>query len=189
MIYTLCMYKNCSNLTTNINSEYGTYCFQHSSNTNGPMEKTLKKDPFNSGISPITISMGRMNRPLEPSMILSSSKPEKKVKSQTKKIPVILDKQKKIYTSNQMMECCVCSDEYPINDKMKCGHLVCSECLDHLRSMKCPICNETIEGPLINKDILEEIESKYREDMEYRGMEDNTIAYLASLGYNPNNFY
>jgi hypothetical protein len=179
MKYTLCMYNDCNNLTTDILEEYGTYCFQHTQYTNDPIK--YKKSNI-SNITPVTISMGSMNKPFESSIIYSSSKPERKVKSVKLKVPFILNKKDE-------MECCVCEDMMNIDNKMNCGHLVCDDCLDHIRTMKCPICKEMMEGPLLKDEVVEEIMLRNKEDIEERGMEDDSVALIASMGYNPNNFY
>jgi hypothetical protein len=179
MHYTLCMYKDCNNLTTDSLSEYGTYCFQHSQYTKEPVK--FKNESIRP-LSSVTISLGSMNKPFESSVIYSSSKPERKVKSMTKKIPFLVDK-------NDKMECCICDDEMNVENKMSCGHLVCDDCLDHIRTMKCPICKENMNGPLLTNEVIDEIMLKNREDLEERGMEDESLALIASMGYNPNSFY
>lgn len=186
MQYTLCMFKDCSNISTNNFSEYGTYCFLHSNSTLEPRKNT---DNIMNKLSSVTISMGNLNNKNESVQMYSSSLPEKKVKSKVRNTPVVLDRKNKNYSIHETMECCICEERTPITDKMKCGHLLCLECLDHIRSFFCPVCRDELEGPLLTDEILTEIDIKYREDMEIRGCEDQTMAYLASLGYNPNSLY
>lgn len=187
MGYTLCMVKDCSNLTNENYSEYGTFCFQHSNLTYEP--QNFSKQKVFDKLTSVSISLGDLKKPFSSVSIFESSQKYRKVKSQEKKIPVILDSSKIKNTSYEQMSCCVCDEKDLINNKMNCGHLVCEECLDHIRSMKCPLCKCIMEGNLINDDIITEIESRYREDIEERGAEDETMAYLASIGYNPNELY
>jgi hypothetical protein len=185
MGYTLCMVKECSNLTTDEFSEYGTYCFEHSNLTNSPI--LTKNYQITSKLKSLTVSLGKLNKPFDSVYIYSSSKPERKVKSTERKIPVVLDNSKRMKTTYEKMDCCVCENKDFISNKMKCGHLVCLECLDHIRSFKCPLCQEEMEGILLTNNILEEIEVRYREDLDERGEEDKTMSNLALLGYNPDN--
>ncbi len=181
------MVKDCSNLTNENYSEYGTFCFQHSNLTYEPQIHSTKK-VFDK-LSSVSISLGDLSKPFNSASILESSHKSRKVKSEEKKIPIVLDNtiiKKPIYDT---MSCCVCNENDFINNKMKCGHLVCEECLDHMRSMKCPLCKIIMEGSLLNDNIVEDIEKRYREDIEMRGAEDETMAYIASLGYNPNDLY
>ena len=188
MNYTLCMIKGCNNLTTNTLSEYGTYCFQHSNFTIEPQKRENMR--ISNNLSSITISLGRMDKPLESAVIYeSSSKKERKVKSATRKIPIVLDSHKFGKTKENTMSCCICETEDFISNKMKCGHLLCEDCLDQVRTMKCPVCCCKLEGVLMKPDIIKEIELRYKEDIEERGKEDETMTYLASLGYNPNSLY
>lgn len=183
MNFTSCMVRECPNLTTGDFSEYGTYCFQHSNLTNSPL---LYKDvSIISKLKPITVSLGKMNKPFESVHIYSSSKSERKVKSSEKKIPIVLDSHKNIKMNYETIKCCVCENRDLITNKMKCGHLVCLECLDHIRCLDCPLCEEELSGPLLTDDMINEIEIKYREDMNERGIKDETMSNLALMGYNP----
>ena len=125
-----------------------------------------------------------MNKPFESVKVLNISSSQKKVKSQIRKIPSLVSENK-----YDIMDCCVCDTSHSISNKMKCGHLLCEECLDHIRSLKCPVCKEELSGPLLSDEIAEDIGKRYKEDIEERGAEDETMAYLASLGYNPNELY
>lgn len=183
MNYTSCMVRECSNLTLNEHSEYGTYCFQHSNLTISPI--LPKNVEFTSKLKSITISLGKVNKPFEPVHIYSSSRPERKTKSSQKKIPIVLDSNRKLKNVYEKMNCCVCKNKDLISNKMKCGHLLCIDCLDHIRTMKCPLCYEEMDGLLLTKDVKKEIEIKYREDIIERGEEDLTMSNLALLGYNP----
>jgi hypothetical protein len=72
---------------------------------------------------------------------------------------------------------------------MKCGHVVCGECLDLVRNSRCPVCLKKMEGPLITEYVVEDIREREKEDMRSRENEDATAAKLAELGMNPNTFY
>lgn len=183
MSFTSCMVKECPNLTTNDFSEYGTYCFKHSNLTNSPLSN--KEVLFNTKLKPITISLGKLNRPFESVHIYSSSKPERRVKSSERKIPIVLDSHRILKMNYETINCCVCENKDVITNKMKCGHLLCSECLDHVRSLDCPLCEQEMEGPLLTNNVLDEIELKYMEDINERGEKDKTMSNLALLGYNP----
>ena len=184
MGYTLCMANDCSNLTTDELSEYGTYCFNHSNLTYEPQKNLVKSPKMYNQLTSVSFSLGNMDKPFESIQAIKSSSTHKKVKSQIRKIPSLVNENK--YDN---MECCVCDTSYSISDKMDCGHLLCEECLEHIRSLKCPLCKAVISGPLLTEETVEEIEKRYREDIEERGAEDETMAYLASLGYNPNDLY
>jgi hypothetical protein len=180
------MARDCVNLTTNDFSEYGTYCFQHSNLTNPPI--TFKELSFTTKLKPMTVSLGNLNKPFDSVHIYSSSRPEKKVRSSERKIPVVLDSHKMIKMNYETMSCCVCENKDLITNKMKCGHLVCRECLGDIRHFTCPLCEEEMKGPLLTENVLEEIGVKYREDINERGEEDETMKNLALLGYNPEDF-
>jgi hypothetical protein len=177
------MVRECSNLTLEEGSEYGTYCFEHSHLTNSPINSLNKEVSMK--LKSVTISLGKMNRPFDSAYVYSSSRSEKKVMSAPRKIPVVLDNHKRIKTVYEKMKCCVCQEDEIISNKMECGHLLCLECLDHARSIKCPLCFTEMKGNLISSKIKKEIGIRYREDIDERGEEDTTMSNIASLGYNP----
>ncbi len=69
-----------------------------------------------------------------------------------------------VHNNVHYMQCCMCEDHHHNEKKMKCGHLVCGDCLEHIREMKCPTCYDYLEGPLMYPEIIEDIEDKMRQD-------------------------
>jgi hypothetical protein len=122
----------------------------------------VKKYESYDKLSSVSISLGNLSKPKESSFMHYTSSPEKKVKAKVKKIPFIFDSQNE--NSIDKMECCSCDYKDFISNKMKCGHLICLDCLDHVRQDTCPVCDEIMEGPLLTEEILTEINYKIKED-------------------------
>jgi hypothetical protein len=67
------------------------------------------------------------------------------------------------------VECCYCTDPYDISKVMKCGHMICPQCLEGIvRSPYCEFCKDgnLLEGPFMNDKIFSIIETKYKQDIE-----------------------
>lgn len=67
------------------------------------------------------------------------------------------------------VECCYCTDPYDISKVMKCGHMICPQCLEGVvRSPYCEFCKDGsfLEGPFMNEKLQSIIETKYKQDLE-----------------------
>jgi len=162
VVFTHCQLKGCKNITQKIfKEEYGAFCFLHSKYTHPfGYEEPEQKSP--SPVSPrrTPLSPTRTANIIDifaanPEMVSSS---RYKVPSPSRK-SVIVPK----------IECAICKDFYEQTNVMKCGHLICSQCLQELRSPYCPFCGEYMEGPFITEDIMQIIQDKYKQDLNEIG--------------------
>jgi hypothetical protein len=165
VVFTHCQLKGCKNITqNNFKEDYGAYCFLHSKYTHQfGYEEFEEKSPSKfSSISP-------RRTPLSPTRIATTydtfeetldsvSSSRYKVPSPSRKAIVI-----------PKIECGICKDFYEQTNVMKCGHLICKECLQELRSPYCPFCGEYMEGPFITEEIMQMIQDKYKQDLNQKG--------------------
>ena len=158
VVFTHCQLKGCKNITQTIfKEEYGAFCFLHSKYTHpfgdeepeqkSPSPVSPRRTPFSSTIADLSET--------SPEMVSSS---KYKVPSPSRKSIVI-----------PKIECAICKDFYEQTNVMNCGHLICNECLQELRSPYCPFCGEYMEGDFITKEIMQIIQDKYKQDMNEEG--------------------
>ncbi len=158
MELTKCMAPECKNLTTKLYSEYGTFCFQHSYMT---MDPNPKKTEI---VKPVLSEVALLNGKNAEFMILDVK--ENHVTATTRKAPLF---SKHKINEMESINCCLCNQTCHLNDKMKCGHIVCDDCLDVVRSMKCPCCDNDMVGNLLTPFNIEQIKTREREDEEFFG--------------------
>jgi hypothetical protein len=162
VVFTHCQLKGCKNITQNIfKEEYGAFCFLHSKYTHPFGQKELEEKSL-SPVSP-------RRTPLSPTKTIDvydtfEASPEI-VSSSRYKVPS--PSRKSIIIPK--IECGICKDFYEQTNVMKCGHLICGQCLQELRSPYCPFCGEYMEGPFITKEIMQTIEDKYKQDLNENG--------------------
>jgi hypothetical protein len=126
-----CQYDECNNITTDYQSSYGVYCYKHN-------RLTL------------------CNPSVANFLYLATSYPRVKTPIRKPLSPKNIDSEK----TGQTINCMLCEITKPINNKMKCGHFICKDCIDCMKSMKCPSCGETMEGPVIKPEIKKMIEKR-----------------------------
>ena len=173
MDFTVCTADNCRNITKNVSGEYGTYCFAHTSLTHKPRIYT-KNDLMITNESEVTSQtlLFTNSKSDNPTKIVAFNTAEKKIKSPIRLLPTphpskkLKASLKKDIQAVEHMECCSCSEMHHMEHKMKCGHLVCDDCVEHLRNTECPSCGENLEGPLMVPEMLEEINKRYVNDMK-----------------------
>lgn len=188
MSLTKCMAGDCSNLTVSKIEQYGTYCFLHSFMTKKPnilMERHSKN--YYSAVASQTILLP--TEPLEKPIIMETVKREKHTISPVRKAPLPSLNKYQEYGFCNCIKCCVCEEMASSNDKMDCGHMVCNECLDFVRSMKCPVCRKRMSGPLITEEVIKDIEKREMQDMREKELEDLNTAEMVAMGLNANEFY
>ena len=126
-----CQYSECNNITTDYQSSYGAYCYKHTNLT-------------------------LCNPSLANFLYLTTSYPRVKTPIRRPLSPKNIDSEK----TGQNINCMLCEITKPINNKMKCGHFICKDCIDCMKSMKCPACGENMEGPIIKPEIKKMIEKR-----------------------------
>ncbi len=162
MKLTPCSAPKCINLTYDTFSEYGTFCFLHSRLSFEPNVLVKEEEDTNS----VTQRVILMNTKVP--TILEINEPTKLVPSEVRRAPV-----PKSGYSKLKVECCICTEKNPAEKKMKCGHLLCEECLDMIKTTDCPECNEKIEGEFITEEMLN--------DIKYREQENNNEPFIGIL--------
>jgi len=60
--------------------------------------------------------------------------------------------------------CCICYDDIPISNKLKCDHVVCGPCIDRLQKLECPMCKTNLEGPLVTDEVVANILNRQEQD-------------------------
>ena len=162
VVFIHCQLKGCKNITQNIfKEEYGSFCFLHSKYTH----PFIYEEPELKDASPLS----SRRTPLSPSrenifFNTVDSSPEI-VSSSRYKVPSPSRKSKDV----PKIECAICKDFYDQTNVMKCGHLICKQCLQELRSPYCPFCGEYMEGPFITEEIMQMIQDKYKQDLNEMG--------------------
>lgn len=156
-----CDAKKCSNLTVDTYSEYGCYCFIHSAMTHKPRTLDLKEDSFNIMSSHVLMTNTKNE-------FISISSKNKSIKSMIRKAPLpkINTKNSSIESTNNLI-CCKCDDVFNINARMKCGHFICSDCLDMVIKIECPVCDSVMEGPMVTEELINEIDKRNLEFKKY----------------------
>jgi hypothetical protein len=150
-----CKKSECYNITKDDFNQYGSYCFKHSMLTSPPKKLNPKS----------TVSLFS-----DTFTVFSDKTQMSKFHSKTVKHTSHI-RRAPLRKSNDVNEfdtavCCVLEELVPVSYLMNCGHVVCSSCLDLVRSLKCPVCKEIMEGPLISEEIAEEILAHEREDQQ-----------------------
>ena len=100
--------------------------------------------------------------------ICQESKPikEKKIKSPKRvKTPTRRTRSPKKYKPIETIKCLLCERKIDTVLALKCGHCVCDNCINFIRTDKCPACGMMLEGPLINENIKKLITQKMYEDI------------------------
>ena len=188
MSLTKCMAPDCSNLTDSNFEQYGTYCFLHSFMTKKPNILTERHSKnYYSAVATQTILLP--TEPLDKPIITETVSKEKHSVSPVRKAPLPIHNKKTEYGSCNAIKCCVCENLNCNDDKMECGHMVCNECLDFVRSMKCPVCRKRMSGPLIVQEVVKDIEKKEMEDVREQELENLNAAEMVAMGFNANEFY
>jgi len=185
---TKCSKDDCNNLTKDVLSEYGTYCFQHSNMTHKPRVLVKATNKVGELASTTMVFSTKVQYMDVGEKVRSTVSPVRRIPPPVRKTvtEILASETDNIYDT---MECCVCDDKVLGSMSMKCGHVVCGECLDLVRNSRCPVCLKKMEGPLITEYVVEDIREREKEDMRSRENEDATAAKLAELGMNPNTFY
>lgn len=158
-----CDKEDCNNLTWDSYNEYGAYCFLHSSFTHRPRALTKREKNIN---------------PLESKILMMSNKDEfikistkeRKVLSAVRRAPIPTSREAydmMVSRTYDVLECCVCKDVFNMDARMKCGHFVCSDCIDGLVSLSCPVCNQVMSGTMISDEVISDIERRSKEFDKY----------------------
>ncbi len=171
---TKCNLKGCNNITTDIlEKEFGSYCFLHSSYTH---KKNVKNENIIHVLSPTSSRQVVVENTEKVEYTNYNYKPLE-VSSRTYSVPSPSRK----YNLVNKIECGLCKVMYPESNLMKCGHLVCEECLKGIvRSPYCPFCEVYMEGPYVTEEIMGLIETKYKEDLEKNVEESSDEESLSS---------
>jgi hypothetical protein len=127
-----CQYKECNNITTDYNITYRAYCYKHN-------RLTL------------------CNQSKANSIYLASSYPRVKTPTRRPLSPTRISPEN---AYKEIIKCMLCEKKKSVNDKMKCGHFICEDCIDCVKTMSCPACGENMEGPIINPKIKKMIEKR-----------------------------
>ena len=78
-------------------------------------------------------------------------------------------------------KCCVCDSSMKVENKTKCDHPVCLECLNKLRKPKCPMCRAPIESKLVTDDVLCGIMQREADDESEAINNDAEMAMMSSF--------
>ena len=113
-----CSAKDCINLTYENYSKYGTYCFKHSNMTFEPF--CMMKDDD----SPVAQRVIIINDNQKNPTILEVTEHSKPAELEIRRAPAPL---KEFRTME--VECCMCITKLPGDLKLKCGHIMCDDCL------------------------------------------------------------
>ena len=73
--------------------------------------------------------------------------------------------------SSDKIDCCVCMDEMPSTDKLKCTHPVCRTCVGKLRSDKCPMCRREIAAHYLKPRQKSNMRRRFEQDRISRNIE------------------
>jgi hypothetical protein len=162
LVFTHCQLKGCKNITQKtFKEEYGAFCFLHSKYTHQfGYEEIEQKSP-----SPVSPRRTPLSPTIETTIYDTFEAALEMVSSSRYKVPS--PSRKSIVIPK--IECGICKDFYEQTNVMKCGHLVCSQCLQELRSPYCHFCGEYMEGPFITEEIMRMIEDKYKQDLNENG--------------------
>ena len=90
-------------------------------------------------------------------LYLATSYPRVKTPTRRPLSPKNIESKKE---SSTTINCMLCEITKPINNKMKCGHFICKDCIECMKSMKCPACGEIMEGPVLKPEIKKMIEKR-----------------------------
>jgi hypothetical protein len=173
-----CESFGCKNLTSDLYKKlYGSYCFEHTSKVNKPVgfldnPKTLSPISPRRTVGPGSpsrnsrIAGGTLeNSSLSPEITFENYEYKPMKVSSPRRMPVSPPRKTPAYIPKT--ECCICKDLYEENKVMKCGHLICPECLEgRVREPYCDFCDEPLEGPFVTPEVLQKIEDKYKMDKE-----------------------
>ena len=177
-----CESFGCKNLTSDLYKKlYGAYCFEHTSKVNKPVG-FLDKPKTLSPISPRrTVTAGSPTRfsgensgsvSLSPEVTFENYEYKPMKVSSPRRMPISPTRKSSVYIPKT--ECCICKDLYEENKIMKCGHLICPECLEgRVRKPYCDFCDEPLEGPFVTPEVFQKIEDKYKMDKERESKEES----------------
>jgi len=176
-----CESFGCKNLTSDLYIKlFGAYCFEHTSKVNKPVG-VLEKPKSISPISPRrTVLAGSPSRSSGLSPKSTTLSPEitfenYEYKPRTVVSPVRTPMSPRKSAYIPQTECCICKDLYDENKIMKCGHLICPQCLEgRVRSPFCDFCGEPLDGPFVTPEVLLNIEDKYKQDKESEEYEEES---------------
>jgi hypothetical protein len=182
-----CESFGCKNLTSDLYKKlYGSYCFEHCAKTNKPVG-VLDKPKLISPISP------RRTKPLDNNSKNTKS-PGTTFENYEFKTPTVPSTKfspvspKRSVSYVPKTECCICKNPYDETKVMKCGHLICPECLEgRVRKPYCDFCGEPLDGPFVTPEVLVKIEDKYKYDLEL-GIENDFTTYDED-SYNKESYY
>jgi len=163
----------CKNLTSDLYKKlYGSYCFEHTAKVNKPAG-VLEKPKNISPISPRrTVLPGSPLGNKSPDITFENYEYKPAVAPSIKFSPV---SPKRTVSYIRKTECCICKNPYDETKIMKCGHLICPECLEgRVRTPFCDFCGEALEGPFVTPEVLAKIEDKYKQDQEREIFEENS---------------
>lgn len=129
-----CQYEECNNITTDyqMKAGYGVYCYKHN-------------------------RMTLCNPSIVNFLYLATSYPRVKTPIRKPLSPKNIDFEK---ASSSTINCMLCEITKPISNKMKCGHFICKDCIQNVKTMKCPACGEIMEGPILKPEIKKMIEKR-----------------------------
>ena len=135
IVFIKCQYEDCNNITTDYQADYGVYCYKHNQYT--------------------LCNPSRVNFEY-----LASTYPRVRTPIRKPLSPKNIDSEK---AYSQTIDCMLCEITKPLNNKMKCGHFICKDCIDCVKSIRCPACKEDMEGPIITPKIKKMIEKRMYE--------------------------
>jgi hypothetical protein len=154
-----CDKENCHNITTNIHSEYGSYCFAHIAFTHKPRILDRKQREYPLLTPSIMVYQSDVK-------FISIKSKRSVIKSMVRKVPLPkIFQGKTAETEYKPLECAYCDELGPEKYRLRCSHYICSECLTLIRTSLCPICQESIEGTLVSDEILSDIIEREYEDI------------------------
>ena len=122
----------------------------------------------------------------DPIKILKNCKKEKKDHSE---ILIVDDIQYIILKLYEYRKCCLCEEPMKSYEELECKHCVCKECLYKLRKNECPICRTVLSGEIITDDLIARIFQNLEDDKFEEDERDRFAAFIATMGFNPNEFY
>ena len=97
-----------------------------------------------------------------------------------------------VYTILKLYEyrkCCLCEESMKSYEVIDCGHSICKECIYKLRKNECPVCRSELSGEIITDDLFAHILQNLENDKLEEDERDRFAAFIAAMGYDPNEFY
>lgn len=145
-VFIKCQHEECNNITTDYQAQagYGAYCYKHN-------QFTLC-NPSKANFIYLASSYPRVKTPIRQPLSPKNIRPEE--------------------TYNHTINCMLCEITKPANNKMKCGHFICKDCIDCVKSLRCPACKEVMNGPVLKPEIKKMIEKR---------MSDNILKKVSNI--------